>query len=200
MSDEKRPFLAVLGGGAVLVHALAVIRLVWTAISSGGRVDGQSFLLSSFVTGALLVVGLFFLYISHVNNLLESVCSYVGTAYTFLGISFFSAGAFDSAVQFSRGTLWTDRAAGLTFAGLFLSFAIGGFVLMKVGGPKQKWLFYLFATVYVALCLLVVYEYVFIGAPAQGDVLGDQFQVFIFGGFYLLGLYLATGVGDRKKV
>jgi hypothetical protein len=201
-NDNTRPntFLVVLGGGAVVVHALAVFYLLLKAVSSGGRVDGQSFLISSFFTGTLLVVGLFFLYVSHVNHLFESVCSYVGAGYTLLGVLFFSAGAFDSAVQFSRGSLWADRAAGLTFAGLFLSFAIGGFVFMGIGEkPQHKWLFYLFATIYVVLCLSVVCEYVFGGVTAQRDILGDQFQVFIFGGLYLFGLYLATGMGDTKK-
>lgn len=183
-----------------MVHALAVFFLLLKAVSSGGRVEGQSFLISSFFTGLLLVVGLFFLYVSHISHLFKSVCSYVGAGYTLLGISFFSAGAFDSAVQFSRGSLWADRAAGLTFASLFLSLAIGGFVFMGMGEkPQHKWLFYLFATIYMVLCLSVVCEYVFSGAVAQRDVLGDQFQVFIFGGLYLFGLYLATGIGGTKK-
>jgi hypothetical protein len=198
--EDARPSasFAMLGGGALLVHALAVIWLLLIAVSSRGRVDHERFLTSSFATLALLGVGLVLLHLSRYKQS-DLVYSYLGAAYTLLGILFFSAGAYDSAVQFSRGSLWSDRAAGLTFASLFLGFAVGGLIFMARGErPKHRWLVYLFATIYVALCLIVVCEYVFGGAAVQGDVLGDQFQVFIFGGLYLFGLYGAVGMGKRE--
>lgn len=200
--DTTRPhaFFAVLGGGALLVHSLAVIHLLSTAISSAGRVDEERFLASSFVTVALLGVGLVFLHLGRHKQLSELIRSILGAGYTLLGILFFSAGAYDSAVHFSRGSLWRDRAAGLTFAGLFLGFAIGGIIFMA-GRQRAhyRWLVYLFATIYMVLCLVVVYEYVFAGVAVEGEVLGDQFQVFVFGGLYLFGLYRAAGIGGSPR-
>lgn len=200
--EDTRPnaFFAVLGSTALFVHSLAVIRLLWIAIGSAGKVDGERFLVSSFVTIALLGVGLVLLYLSDHKQLSGFVRSALGTVYTLFGILFFAAGAFDSAVQFSRGMLWRDRAAGLTFAGLFLGFAIGGLIFMAGHKRAQyRWLVHLFAAIYVILCLAVVCEYVFAGAAVQGDVIGDQLQVFIFGGLYLFGLSSAAGFWDREK-
>ena len=90
-NDPIRPhtFFAVLGGGALLVHVLAVIRLLFDAITSGGRVDEERFVASFFVTIALLGVGLLFLRFSRHKQLSDFIYSSIGTAYSLLGILFF---------------------------------------------------------------------------------------------------------------
>jgi hypothetical protein len=198
---RPHPFFAILGGGTLLVHVAAVLRLLLSAITSEGHVDDERFVAQFFVTIALLGVGLLFLRLSRHKHLSEIVYSSLGIAYSLLGIGFFALGAFNSAVQFARGSLWRDRAAGLTFAGLFLGFAIGGLIFMAVSRrPEYRLLVYLFATIYVILGLIVVYEYVFLEAAVQQDTLADQLQLFIFGGLYLLGLYKAAGLGVSKEV
>src|SRR5437763_1741642 len=113
---RSNAFFAILGGGAILVHALAMIWLLWTAMNSGRRVDEGSFLTSFLVTAALLGVGLAFLHLAHHERFsIVVVYSTLGAAYTLLGIIFFAVAALCNAVHFTKEWPWCAFVASQTF-------------------------------------------------------------------------------------